>query len=171
MLGNMDKAKEVAQIDMCLNLMSFFNAGISYMPLCFDDFEHAEETLNRLLEVAKIYQLENLNPNTMVLIYAIGAQLYLSSGNKEKTIEFLNRYVDLCVNGFFPFTMHGDSHFNKIDAWFSELDLGNTSPRSESVIKQSMLRDILLNPAFGSLAKEPSYKRLVERLRNFTGEN
>jgi transcriptional regulator with XRE-family HTH domain/phosphopantetheinyl transferase (holo-ACP synthase) len=171
MLGNIDKAKEVSQIDMCLNLMSFFSAGLSYTALCMDDFERAEEAFNRLLEVAIIYHIEKLNPNTMVLLYALGAQLFLSGGNKEKAIEFLNRYVDLCVNGFFPFSLHGDSHFDKIDTWFSELDLGNASPRSESVIKQSMMRDILLNPAFAALTEEPGYKRVVEKLRNFMGGN
>jgi hypothetical protein len=125
--------------------------------------------LNRLIDVAAIYRIETLNPHVMALLYALGAQVYLAGGNKEKSIEFLNRYVDLCVYGFFPFTMHGDSHFDRVDAWFAELDLGNASPRSESVIKQSMMRDILMNPAFSAIAQEPGYKRVVEKLRNFTG--
>jgi transcriptional regulator with XRE-family HTH domain len=171
MMGNIDKAKEVVQIDMCLNLMSFFNSGISYVSLCIGDFECAEEAFNRLIEVAKIYRMQNLNPNVMVLLYALGAQLFVAEGDKEKAVELLDRYVDLCVNGFFPFTMHGDSHFDKVDAWFSELALGNASPRSESVIKQSMMRDILLNPALETLAEEPGYKRVVEKLRDFVGGN
>ncbi|GHV32392.1 transcriptional regulator [Clostridia bacterium] len=169
MLGNVDKAKEVIQIDMFLNLMSFFQAGIGYVSLCLDDFERAEEAFNRLLEVAKIYQMETLNPNTMLLLYALGAQLFLAGGNKEKAIDLLNRYVDVC--GIFTFAMHGDSHFDKIDAWFSELDLGNAAPRSESVIKQSMMHDILLNPMFSSLAEEPGYKRVVEKMRELIGGN
>lgn len=171
MLGNIDKAKEVVQIDMCLNLMSFFNSGISYVSLCLDDFDRAEEAFNRLVEVAKIYRMENLNPNIMILLYALGAQLFLAEGDTEKAVELLNRYVDLCINGFFPFALHGDSHFDRVDAWFSELALGNASPRSESVIKQSMMRDILLNPAFDTLTEEPGYKRVVGKLRNFIGGN
>ncbi|MDR1537367.1 MAG: helix-turn-helix domain-containing protein [Clostridiales bacterium] len=169
MLGNVDKAKEVSQIDMCLNLMSFFSAGMGYVALCTDDFGRAEEALKRLMGVAEIYRMESLNPNVMALLYALGAQVFLAGGSKEKSIEFLNRYVDVCVNGFFPFTLHGDSHFDKIDDFFSELNLGSASPRSESVIKQSMMRDILLNPSFSALAEEPGYNLAVEKLRNFIG--
>jgi transcriptional regulator with XRE-family HTH domain len=171
MLGNIDKAKEVGQIDMLLNLMSFFNSGISYAVLCTDEFERAEEAFSRLLEVAKIYHIEKLNPNIMVLLYALGAQVFLAGGNKEKAIELLSRYVDLCVSGFFPFTMHGDAHFDRVDAWFEERVLGNASPRSESVIKQSMMCDILLNPMFMVLSESPEYKRVVEKMRNFVGGN
>jgi hypothetical protein len=52
--------------------------------LCLDDFERAQEAFNRLLEVAKIYKLETLNPNTLLQLYALGAQLFLESGAKKK---------------------------------------------------------------------------------------
>jgi transcriptional regulator with XRE-family HTH domain len=167
LLGNADKAKEVIQIDMFLTLTAFFQAGIGYVSLYLDDFDRAEKSFNRLLDVAKIYQMETLNPNTMIQLYILGAQLFLSGGDKEKAIDLLSRYVDVC--GIFTFSLHGDSHFDKIDAWFSEQDLGNATPRSESVIKQSMMRDVLLNPIFSSLAEEPDYKRVVEKLKNLIG--
>jgi transcriptional regulator with XRE-family HTH domain len=53
MLGNIDKAEEVIQIDMYLNLMSFFNSVISYTALCVNDFDRAKEAFNRLVKVAK----------------------------------------------------------------------------------------------------------------------
>jgi transcriptional regulator with XRE-family HTH domain len=171
MLGDIDKAEEVIQVDMYLNLMSFVNSGINYTALCVNDFGRAQEAFSRLIEVTRVYRMEDLNPNAMVLLYALGAQLFLAGGDKEKAVELLDRYVNLCVNGFFPFALHGDSHFDKVEAWLSELALGNASPRSESVIKQSMMRDILLNPAFAALAEEPGYKRVVEKLRDFMGED
>ncbi len=171
LLGNTDKAKEVMQIDICLNLMKLFGAGLNYLSLCIGDFVKAEETYNRLIGLSELYRVESLSPNNTVLLYALGAHMYMSTGNKDKAIEMLNKYVDVCINSFFPLNLHGDSYFDRIDSWFAEQALGSAAPRNEKVIKESMLNDVLMNPAFVTLAEEPGYKNLVERLKNFVGGN
>ncbi|WP_256222111.1 MULTISPECIES: hypothetical protein [unclassified Paenibacillus] len=83
----------------------------------------------------------------------------------EKSIEFLEKYVDTCVEGFFPFELRGDPFFDLIDPWLKDFDV--SAPRSEQVIKNSMMRDVLLNPAFDSLHELPEYQRLVQKMNRF----
>ncbi len=170
-LGNTDKAKEVVQIDMYLNLLALFNAGLNYLTLCIGEFTKAEETYNRLMGMSEIYRIEGIFPNSTVLLYAFGANMYCIAGNKEKAVEMLNKYADFCVNRFFPITLHGDSYFDKMGAWLEELALGTAAPRDEKVIKESMLNDVLMNPSFESLADEAGYKSAVQKLKNFIGGN
>jgi hypothetical protein len=103
--------------------------------------EQFEETLERILKVAEAYNLEKLNPNIMALTYLNGAYIYAVKGEEERSLDMLQKYTDLCINGFFPYTLHGDSYFNELDSWFEEFDLGSQAPRSEEVIKESMLQE------------------------------
>ena len=103
----------------------------------------------------------------MALLYIMGAQLYLSKDNKEKALEFLKKYVDLCVDEFFPLYPHGDEHYDAIDEWLLSQSLGSSLPRNEDVIKQSMLNDVLLGAQFAALADEPAYQKLVKKMKAF----
>jgi transcriptional regulator with XRE-family HTH domain len=170
MLGHIDQAKEINQIDAYLNLMAFFSSELRYIGLYLDDLGRAEIAFKRLLALTEVYELENLCPHSVIALYTLGAQLFLAQDEKDSALKYLNKYVDVCVSGFFPFTIHGDSHFDLIDDWVSELTLGSAPPRSESVIKQSMLHDVLLSPAFSPLTEEPVYQKLLQKLRDFTGE-
>ena len=165
-MGNTGKAKEVSQINIYQHLTALFDDILNYLILCADNLDKAEEILSRALSLVDIYNMEKLNPNIVALLYAIGAKAYCVNGYSEKAIDMLDKYVEVCIKSFFPYTMHGDSFFDSIDSWLLDLDLGVTAPRSEKVIKESMVQDVLMNPAFTSLAGEPRYKRIVDKLKS-----
>lgn len=169
LMGNVAKASEATQISMYQHLMALFNSMLNYMQLSLNDLNKAEEILNRALSLAKLYHMENLNPNMLAMLYAIGAQVYCVNGQSEKAIGMLDQYVNVCTKHFFPYSLHGDSFFDSIDALLSDLDLGGEAPRSEKVIKDSMLQDVLMNPAFANLAEEPGFKNVVQKLKYFVG--
>jgi tetratricopeptide (TPR) repeat protein len=123
-IGNTYKAKEVTQITIYQHLMAALNTMLNYLVLNTDNLDKAEEILNRALSLADVFNIEKLNPNMVVLLYAYAAKAYCLNGYPEKAINLLEKYVDVCINSFFPYTLHGDSFFDSIDAWLSELDLG-----------------------------------------------
>jgi hypothetical protein len=106
-----------------------------------------------------------LSPNNMVMLYATGAQVFQAAGKDEDALDALEKYVDVCVHGFFPFELRGDAFFDRIDPWL-QANAG-AMPRSEMVVKESMLNDVLLNPAFDSLRDNPRFTKLIRVLHDF----
>ena len=64
---------------------------------------------------------------------------------------------------------HGDSFFSEIGTWFENLDLGNAAPRSEEVIKESIIKSIEENPVFDSLRGDAEYLSILRLLRKSFG--
>lgn len=165
LLGNISKAKEVTQISMYKHLMSSFSAMPSYLLLNADNIVKAEEILRRALSLSDIYNMEVLNPNVLIQLYAAAAQVYCMNGNAEGALEMLSRYSDVCTRSFFPFKWHGDKFFDSIDDCFDDFDLDNTAPRDERVIKESMIQEITNNPAYAILSELSQYKSIIEGLK------
>jgi hypothetical protein len=76
----------------------------------------------------------------------------------------LEKYVEICTNGFFPFELRGDKFFNAIGNWLDENAI--TVPRGEAVIKASML-DILRTPTFDGVRTHSRYIELEKKLKDF----
>lgn len=168
MVGNLAQANKVLQISVYQHLLSLVGGAISLLQLRNDQFE---EILHRILSVAEVFNLEKLHPNIMALTYFHAAQGYCIQGDDKKALDMLQKYTDLCVNGFFPYSLHGDSFFNELDSWFKEFDLGAEAPRSEEVIKESMLQGIIHNPDFAALMNHPQYKSIIKTLKVNIGGN
>lgn len=168
MLGNTNQAERVLQISIYQHLLLLINASSSMLQIENSKFE---ETLDRILMVAKAFQVDQLHPNSMCMAYLSAAQGYCMKGNPDQAIHFLEKYTSLCTTHFFPLTLHGDSFFNHLDSWFLEFDLGKGLPRSEAVIKNSMIQGLTQNPLFEVLKDDSRYKRLVRQLKSGLGEN
>jgi len=171
MLGNIEKAKEVMQISMYQHLLVLLGSSVFYLMLNADHLEKAEEILKRSLGLAKLCDLDKLHPNTMAQMYYGAAQIYGMNNEPTRALEMLEKYTDLCVTDFFPYSLHGDAYFDAIEKWFNDLDLGATAPRSEQLIRESMLEGVLVNPVFSGLADDPLYKNIIEKLKKNCGGN
>ncbi|WP_070000523.1 helix-turn-helix domain-containing protein [Cellulosilyticum sp. I15G10I2] len=168
MAGNLTQANKVLQISIYQHLLSLVGASILLLQLGNEQFE---EILNRILSVAAVFDLERLHPNSMALTYLNAAQGYSIQGDAEKALDMLQKYTELCMMSFFPYSLHGDSFFNELDSWFKEFDLGAEAPRSEEVIKESMIQGIIHNPAFANLMNHPQYKIIIKTLKSNLGGN
>lgn len=82
-----------------------------------------------------------------------------------QAIAVLEKYVDLCTSHFLPFSLHGDSFFDRIEAWFQEFELGQMSPRGEKFIRQSMVQSMCENPGLLMLKANPKFQKLEKRLK------
>ena len=172
MLGNADEARRVTQVAAYQHLLIFMSTATTLLSLQPNQFEML---LNRLLTTAEAFQLEKLHPNTMAPLYLQGAQGYCQKLMGEpdsdpekaitKALELLKKYTDLCTSGFFPFSLHGDDLFTDLDSWFADFDLGTGYPRSEKVIRESMLQGVEQNPFFKVLEDREDFRKIVSALK------
>jgi hypothetical protein len=167
MLGDADKAKEVAQSELYQDLMGLFGGLLAHIQTNLSDYEVAYTAYCRAESLCEIFDMRWLSPNNMALLYATGAHIFQAADKDDEALDALEKYVDVCVHGFFPFEPRGDAFFDRIEPWLK----ANTGsmPRSETIVKESMLNDVLLNPAFDSLHDNPRFRELVCTLRDFAG--
>lgn len=166
MLGEQRKAKSVLQIGIYQHMVSLIDALSNYLPLCLDETQQLEETYRRTLAVMEAFDLNNLHPSLLVKFYIIGAQNYIAVGNTDKALEILETYAELVTEDIYPLKLKGDDYFNLLEEWIETLDLGNSFPRNDKIICQSMVDGVVKNPAFITLCDEPRFHRIVERLNN-----
>jgi len=171
MTGNIQKAKTVLQISIYQHLLIILGVFPNYLLLHVGDTEKFEEILQRILSVCQVFEIDKLHPNTAVQLYFAAAQGYAMQENKEKALNMLSKYADICTSNFFPLTLHGDDFFDCIDEWFDDFDLGAKPPRDEKVIKDSMTQGIISNPAFSPLREDPKYKNIIETMKRKLGGN
>lgn len=165
LLGKLSEAKKVMQISMYQHLISFVGSMPSYIMMNVENVHAFEEILNKALSVVETYNLDYLHPNTTLRLYYAAAQAYSMHGEIDRTLDFLQRYTDISVKEKTVFTLHGDSIFDSIDSWIAEFDLGNKAPRSEKVIRESILSSVIANPAFAAISDNPRFKSIVEKLK------
>ena len=109
--------------------------------------------------------MDKLNPGIMLTCYITMAQGWTALGEKEKTLEVLERYTELDCGDIYPVRLRGDEYFDLLYDWFEEeLSLGEYPPRDESVIRHSMTQAVAENPVFAELANEPRFRKIGERL-------
>lgn len=164
-MGAVDKAKETLQAELYQYVMASFQILLNILQQNMDTFGKAEEAYVRAADFARIFNMKHLNPNNVILLDALGAQMYCANHVTEKALALLDEFVDTCVGDFFPFALQGDSFFDLVDPFLHDFEA--STPRSEKVIKESMLHDILMNPAFDALHDHREYQRLVQKMQKF----
>ena len=110
--------------------------------------------------------MDELHPGIMMPCYIDMAQGWTALGEEEKALRCLEKYTDLATGEIYPLRLHGDAYFDLLDAWFdSALELGDYPPRDELLIRRSMTQALTRNPAFDSLADDPRFQVMTERLK------
>ena len=171
MLGNTEKAIEVAQVGLYQALLEVFEGLLLHIQLNLGDFETAQTAFERAERLSELFHMRQLNANGVAILYVLGAHLYQSAGKSDMALSMLGKYVDVCIHGFFPFAVRGDSFFDRIDDWLNKNIKNKPLPRNETVVKESMLNDVLLDPAFENLHDTPAFTQLIQKLQNLIGGN
>lgn len=170
MTGQLEKSKEVLQISLYQHLIAMIGIAPSYLTLYMKEPERFEVFAHRIITVVETFSIEKLHPNTTLALYLTLAQGYELQGNRQKALDALEKYTDICMELVFPIALHGDSFFDKIDDWFeTKLDLGTHFPRDEKTVKASLLNAILDNPTFVEMENEPRFINIIDRLKRKLG--
>jgi len=170
-LGNIEKAVEVEQIELYHGLTGLFSGLLSYIRLTLSDYKTAKTAFERAENLAESFNIRRLYSNHVAVLYTYGAHMYQSAGESEKALEYLGKYVDVCLHGFFPAIVRSDSFFSRIDRWLNDPEVNDIMVRNEATVKESMLNDVLLDPAFDSLHEKQEFTNLVQKLKKFIGGN
>jgi len=170
-LGNMEKANESEQVSIFEGLFKLFHALVSYARLNLDDYDKAKAACERASSIGEMFNIKRLNVNAYVQFLLVHALVHYSAGEGEKAVSELAKFADTCISHFFPFKVRGDDFFDKIQARLDKSTKNAPLPRSEAVIKESMLADIFLSPMFEGLHDDAEFKQLKAKLKLFVGGN
>lgn len=165
MTGDVEKADSFAQISMFLHLLYLVNSAIQYLGIHTGDDKACGDTMERIDGLLELYRLEQLHPNTAANYYYQTAVIYCGQGKQQEALKKLEKFVHTTVNllkekGIY---LHGDAYFDKIDAWFEQLELGAAPVRDRKVILSGILK-ALENPVFSVLEPDGELQRLKKIL-------
>lgn len=168
-LGQNDKSKHVLQASMYQHLLSILGAAPAYFQLLASNQEKFEESLKRFIGLATIFNVDQLSQNTMAQLYYAAAQVQAINGNLESCLSMVESYTEVCTKITFPLMIKGDYFFDSIDEWLKALIEADGPPRSEKVIKESVLLGLTQNPAFNVVKEDVRFKQCIYKINDYIG--
>lgn len=165
MAGDAEKAEETIQSGIFRQLLGILTDSALFLILNVQNREKYEEIVKRMLGICDLFEMERLHPGIVLQIYMAAAQGYGTQGEKEQALKLLKKYEALAVKSDYSTLAREDSFFNKTGAWLNKLDLGLQPPRSERMIRRSLLFGVTENPAFACLKEDRRFQSIVETLR------
>jgi len=166
MLENPQAASMILQSGIYQSCLELIDLLTSYMRLHMQNARIFEESYHKILSVASAFQLETLQPASLLTVYITAAQGFMQLGSVQRALACLQSYADLALSGIYPFTLHGNSYFDLLDQWIEQnLPLGSAPPRDEALIRRSIFEAVSTAPAFASLQNEPLFQTILSRLQ------
>lgn len=164
MMGEIEKSKEVMQINMYQHLFGVIQGFINYIVISYDD-ERFEIIAKQLLELCDLFNVHKLHPYVMFSVYLVLAQGYAHLGETEKVLKYLLKYAQIATEDNCNSVLHGDDLFNLIDNWFDELTLGTSPAKDINTIKNQIVQGLVENPYFTKLTDDQIYKSIVSQIK------
>jgi transcriptional regulator with XRE-family HTH domain len=165
MLGETDKAKSSLQISMYIHLVGLVGIAVGHLTVNSENLNVCEETIRRTDCVISGYTLDKLHPNSVAQFYYQAAVVYAMHKLQEKALKRLCQYehiVSYLLTGD-NINLHGDSYFNALDSWFSQLDLGVAPPRNKKLVVSNVVQS-LSHPAFEILNGTNTFQRIKQNI-------
>ena len=151
---------------MYKNILALFNLTASYMKQCQNDLPVFQENSRRLSLLEEMVHMDSLHPGIMLTCYVEMAQGWMMHGEKERALEYLEKYTRLACGNIYPLRLHGDEYFTLMDEWFADtLSLADYPPRNDSVIRRSITQAVTDNPAFSSLNNDSQFQHMIALLK------
>lgn len=166
MLGNVGKAKVLMQIAYYQQLMTMLLSAIETLMLDVENSDYTEKTIARIEAIFDLYDISNLNINTVFVFYLKAATVNVIQGNIEEAKRLLEKYMRTCIQMKLPLKIKGDAYFYLFDNWVHQQNWSLTNlPRDEVAIKQDLIQS-LENPMFAGLLEDPDLKALFETMKH-----
>ncbi len=166
MLGNVEMAKEVAQIGIFLKLFAFVSLSVESLLIHLDRPQFFEQTVERIEVILNVYNIPALQPNAAFLFYFKAATGYMMLQRQDEAMVMLEKYVETCEKCVFPLSLKGDEYFYLFDNWIHRQGQVMTqAPRDEQSIKNDLVREIEFNPVFEPLHNEAAFQQLIKKLK------
>lgn len=170
MKGDTERSIELLQTYLYKNVLSLFGAFPDLMTCYADRPEKMEDCLQKVLGLGEVFGIQAMHPAVYLTLYLTAAALFASQNRKERALDMLEAYADLCRKDLFPLKLHGNAFFDRLDTYFASLNLGTSAPRSDKLIIRDLKGSVEGNPVFQSLAGEERFQRVLRRLGHLREE-
>lgn len=164
-VGETDKAKSSVQISMYIHLVTLVSTAAIHLSVNSENLSVCEETIRRTDFVISAYALQKLHPNSVAQLSYQAAVVYAIHKQQDKALERLSKF-EYALNYLLTgdnVNLHGDSYFNELDSWFSQLDLGGAPPRNKKLIVDNAVQS-LSHPAFAILNHTDIFQKIKQNI-------
>lgn len=164
-MGEQKKAVLYSQIAVYQDILQTISHSMLLLSLHMQDTSYGEKTIQRISALIELYEIDLLNPNSASQFYYQAALFYMLQQQKEKALEYLQRFVETCERIFAQgIQLHGDAYFNHLDEWIADWPLGAEGVRNGKLILDTIIQ-ALENPMLEPLKQETSYQVLMDRVK------
>lgn len=165
MLGNQQKARQLAQIYVYNLLGEQLSVMPTYMQLYKENLPRLEEIVRRICGMIDLFQAKKILANACALFYYNAAVLLMGHNQSDSALTMLEHYTSVCIKELSNVSLHGDDFFDLLDSWFEDLELGKQAPRSQTSINEDILAVLCQTDAFHSLENNKRYQHMVQTLK------
>ena len=165
MNGEEAKAEVVLQAELYQNIQEIISSCISLMKIHGEKPERFTQILKRADQIAALFDLEKLNPNTAAAYQFFTALLFCGFQKEAEAAKRLELFMRAMKQLVKKPILHGDMFFDRLDQWFESLDLGAEGVRSRKLILESGLH-MLNHPAFHALPDQKQLERWKQELED-----
>lgn len=165
MKGDVDKALEYLQGIVYVNLMGIFGAAPDFFGLYAADPERIELFYQIFKNLSKTFDLEHLHPGILLNLHFSVACTYAGQDNKEKALDSLE-YCLYLMNHNSRFYLKGNDIFDKLETFFTDMDVETEAPRKPEMIWKDLKNAILNHPVLQKLNEEERFKHMKAQLES-----
>jgi hypothetical protein len=101
----MPKVNETLQVGIYNNLIAIMADIPLLLSANMGKAERIDEIVKRAFALCDIFKLEALHPNSVLVLCLTAAQIYISCGDNEKAVYYLQKYADICCSLSYPAAM------------------------------------------------------------------
>ena len=157
MAGDLKKADMTVQVDLYQKVQEMLADGIQMMQLHQTEESVCARIRERIEQVIEVFQVGELNPNTVANFYYQAAIVLWTQRKEQETYEQLEKFIWYALKVLEDKIMlHGDSFFYSFDEWIEQQELGAQGVRDKKLVQESII-SALENPFFADL---PDRKRI-----------
>jgi len=164
MKQDMDKADGYAQISMYLQLFNLVGISGGFLNIHADNPKLCDMTIERVIRIIEIYELDRLNPNAIAVFHYSAAIIKCVQNDTDAALLHLEQFVRLVVYMMNEeVLLKTDSYFSRLDEWYDRLGIGTQPPRSKKLVIKSV-KENLEHPAFVALDKRDEFIKLKQKI-------
>jgi transcriptional regulator with XRE-family HTH domain len=166
MLGEADSAKAALQNALYGHIIESVGYLATLLHVAGTPPKWRREGIRRIASLIELFHLDDLSPAALVNPYASVAMASMGLGDSDSALAELSKAVDLLCGGALDSlgTPRSDGFFDHLTLTDANTSLPKTQPRDVSVIRASMLNDVLKNPVFKGLSGSPKYGAMIRLL-------
>ncbi len=160
-LRHMQKGDEFAQVSMYLHILTLISSACKFLVIHKDNLKKCEETKQRIEEIIRLYNFEEINFYYVTLFAYQMAAIYCQHGEKEKALEQFERYVRTnmrYLQGEIDY-LQSDKYLDKLDVWFRRSLLDGNFSREKGTVHNTLLM-LFEKPEFELIKNEARFKVL-----------